>query len=109
MNAAYVAVADLRALLPEIPEATIVSRTIFNETGGRAILFGFAPGQELSEHTSSLAAILHILEGQADLTLGGEPVEAGPGAFVYMPPNLPHSVYAKEQVVMLLTMIKAGQ
>lgn len=109
MNAAYVAVADLRALVSEIPEATIVSRTIFNEAGGRAILFGFAPGQELSEHTSSQSAILHILEGQADLTLDGEAMEAGPGTFVYMPPNLPHSVYAKEQVVMLLTMVKAGK
>ncbi|MBI3957965.1 MAG: cupin domain-containing protein [Chloroflexi bacterium] len=106
MNRPYVAIADLRALLSAIGPESIVSRTIFNEAAGRAILFGFAPGQELSEHTAAMAAILHILEGHATLTLGGDAMEAAPGALVYMTPNLPHSVYAHDQVVMLLTMLK---
>lgn len=106
MSNSYIAIADLRALLGEIGEDTIVSRTLYNQTNSRAILFGFAPGQELSEHTTPMAAIIHILEGQATLTLGSDEMAAGPGTLVSMPPNLPHSVLAHEQVVMLLTMIK---
>jgi quercetin dioxygenase-like cupin family protein len=108
MNQPYVAIENVRALLGEIAEESIVSRTIYNEANSRAILFGFAPGQELSEHTSAMAAIIHILEGNATLTLGGDSMEAGPGTLVSMSPNLPHSVLAHGQVVMLLTMIKAA-
>jgi quercetin dioxygenase-like cupin family protein len=102
----YNYVADLKAQLPEIPPDTIVSRTLYNEPTARGVLFGFAPGQELSEHTSAKAAILHILEGSATVTLGGDVIEAGPGSLAYMTPNLAHSVLAHDRVVMLLTMMK---
>lgn len=106
MSNPYIAILDVRALLGEIAEESIVSRNIYNESTSRAILFGFAPGQELSEHTTPMAATIHILEGNATLTLGAESLEAAPGTLVYMPPSLPHSVHAHGQVVMLLTMIK---
>lgn len=72
----------------------------------KAILFGFAAGQELSEHTSSQSAILHILQGEAGLTLGDDSMEAQAGTWVYMPPRLPHSLYAKTPVLMLLLLFK---
>lgn len=106
MSHPYVVIPDVRALLGEVGEESIVSRAVYNETDSRAILFGFAPGQELSEHSTPLAATIHILEGSATLTLGGDKMEAGPGTLVHMPPSLPHSVLAHGQVVMLLTMIK---
>ena len=106
MSNPYVAIPNVRALLGEIGEESIVSRAVYNEANSRAILFGFAPGQELSEHTTPMAATIHILEGNATLTLGGDTMEAAPGTLVYMPPSLPHGVYAHGQVVMLLTMIK---
>ncbi len=108
MNQPFVAIENVRALLGEIAEESIVSRSLYNEANSRAMLFGFAPGQELSEHTSSMAANIHILEGRATLTLGSESMEAGPGTLVCMSPNLPHSVLAHDQVVMLLTMFKAA-
>lgn len=106
MSNPYVAIPNVRALLGEIAEESIVSRAVYNEANSRAILFGFAPGQELSEHSTPMAATIHILEGNATLTLGGDTMEAAPGTLVYMPPSLPHSVHAHGQVVMLLTMIK---
>lgn len=106
MSNPYVAIPNVRALLGEIGEESIVSRAVYSEANSRAILFGFAPGQELSEHSTPMAATIHILEGNATLTLGGDTMEATPGTLVYMPPSLPHSVHAHEQVVMLLTMIK---
>lgn len=99
-------IGDLLAQLPEIPPDSIVSRTLHNDERLRVILFGFAPGQELTEHTASMAAVLHFLQGEADLTLGDDRVEATTGTWAYMQPHLPHSIQAKSQVVMLLTMIK---
>ncbi len=100
--------ANLAAQIPEIPADSIVSRTIYSDDQMKAILFGFAVGQELSEHTSAQTAILHFVEGEADLTLGDQSMSAQVGTWVHMQPHLPHSVYAKTQVLMLLLMFKPG-
>ena len=73
----------------------------------KAILFGFAAGQELSEHTASQPAVLHFLQGEAELTLGDDEMEAQAGTWVHMPPNLAHSVVAKTPVVMLLLLMQS--
>ena len=96
---------DLLAQLPDIPPDSIVSRTFYSDDRVKAILFGFAAGQELSEHTAARPAILHFLQGEARLTLGDYAISAGPGTWVHMQPHLPHSIYAETAVVMLLTMV----
>ncbi|MCC6904432.1 MAG: cupin domain-containing protein [Anaerolineae bacterium] len=97
-------VPDLLALTGEIPEQSIVSRTFHTGEAARAMIFGFAAGEELSEHTSTKTAIIHILSGEAKLKLGEEEHMAKAGAWAYMPPNLPHSVFAISEVRMLLLM-----
>jgi quercetin dioxygenase-like cupin family protein len=72
------------------------------------VLFGFAAGQELSEHTAAVPAVIHILAGEATLTLGGTTHAAGPGTLVHMPAQLAHSVYAQTPVVMLLWLLRGG-
>jgi quercetin dioxygenase-like cupin family protein len=96
---------DIAASINDIPKDGIVSRTVFKNEQVKAVMFGFDTGQELSEHTSTHPAIIHILQGEADLTLGGEARSASAGAWVYMTPNLPHSVHAKTPVIMLLLML----
>lgn len=104
-DAPFTLIDDLLAQLPEIPPDSIVSRTFYSDDRLKAILFGFAAGQELSEHTAARPAILHFLQGQARLTLGDHATSAGPGTWVHMQPHLPHSIYAETDVVMLLTMV----
>jgi quercetin dioxygenase-like cupin family protein len=101
----YTAVNDLGALVDETPENSIVSRTVFKDGDARVFLFAFAPGEKLSEHTSSFPAILHFLEGEAALTLGETAMVARPGTWVHMTANLPHSIEAQTEVRMLLTML----
>lgn len=96
---------DLPELLINVPPDSILSRTIFSGSGIKAVLFGFAPGSELSEHTASKPAVLHFLEGEADLTLGAESRDARPGTWVHMEANLPHSIRARTAVRMLLLML----
>lgn len=68
----------------------------------KAEIFGFAQGEELSEHTASMPTILPFLQGEAKITLGDDAFDAKPGTWVHMPTGLRHSIPAKTPVVMLL-------
>ncbi|RME76382.1 MAG: cupin domain-containing protein [Chloroflexi bacterium] len=92
--------------IPDIPADSILSRTVHSDDRLKTILFAFAPGQELSEHTAAQTAILYFLQGEADLTLGSDRLQAVAGTWVQMPPHLPHSITAKSRVLMLLMMFK---
>jgi hypothetical protein len=48
------------ALIEEIPPESIVSRTVYRDKTVKAVLFGFAAGEGLSEHTAAQAAILYF-------------------------------------------------
>jgi len=100
----YTHIADLAA--QEIPADGILSRTVYADDHVKVVLFGFGAGQELSEHTASMPAILEIVRGEADLGLGDDTVAAHAGAWVHMPAQLRHSVRAKTPVVMLLVLLK---
>ena len=71
------------------------------------VLFGFAEGQELTEHTSTQSAIVQILSGECEFSLGGIAHPAKAGDLIYMPPNLRHAISATKQFSMLLTLTKA--
>jgi quercetin dioxygenase-like cupin family protein len=84
----------------------IVSRTLLRTPNGRVVLFGFAEGQELTEHTSTQQALIQILSGECEFFLSGKPHLMKAGDLLYMPPNLPHAVKATKQFSMLLTLMK---
>ncbi|HLE24284.1 MAG TPA: cupin domain-containing protein [Thermodesulfobacteriota bacterium] len=107
MNKNYTYFIDLCEEIGEIPTNGIISRTLYSDDQLKVILFGFDQGQELSEHTSTMPAIIHIVRGEARLTLGDYPKEAKAGSWVHMPPQLKHSVYAKTPLVMLLILVKS--
>lgn len=93
----------------EIPQDGTLSRTIHRDDHVKIVLFGFAGGQELSQHTASVPAIVEILRGDARVTLDGEEKELSAGSWVYMEAKLPHAIYARTDVVMLLTMLTGAQ
>ncbi|MEK7706768.1 MAG: cupin domain-containing protein [Verrucomicrobiota bacterium] len=84
----------------------IVSRTLLRTGNSRTVLFGFAEGQELTEHTSTQHAVIQILSGECEFSLAGKPHLLKTGDLLYMPPNLPHAAKAKTQFSMLLTLSK---
>jgi quercetin dioxygenase-like cupin family protein len=90
----------------QAPDKGILSRTIYNDDRLKAVIFGLGQGEELSEHTAWMPAILHFLQGEAKLTLGDETVACKAGTWVHMPPGLRHSILAKTAVVMLLLLLK---
>jgi len=84
----------------------IVSRTLLRTANSRTVLFGFAEGQELTEHTSTQHALIQILSGECEFSLAGKPHQLKAGDVVYMPPSLAHAVKATKQFSMLLTLSK---
>lgn len=52
MSKAYIYIPNLSGQSQAISEDNILSRTIYGDDQLKAILFTFAAGQELSEHTS---------------------------------------------------------
>ena len=85
-----------------LPERGIHSQTLSKEGGVEVVLFGFAAGESLSEHTSARPAVIHVLSGEADLTAGTDAHRASAGAWLRMPAGTPHSIRARTPLVMAL-------
>ena len=93
----------------EIPSEGILTRTLYADEQVKVILFCFDAGQELSEHAASVPAILHVLQGEARLTLGLDSMEALAGTWVHMPANLKHTISTKTPVKLLLLLLKEAK
>ncbi len=93
--------------LVEYAVDSIVSKTILDKSVGTITLFAFDKGQKLSEHTAPYDAVVQVLDGSAQLTIGGEDVRVLAGEIIIMPANVPHAVAAEGKFKMLLTMLRA--
>jgi quercetin dioxygenase-like cupin family protein len=86
--------------------AVVSSMLLKKETGSVTVL-AFDHGQEFSEHTVAHDALVHVLEGEAEIHVGGEPHRLGAGDVLLMPGGKPHAVKAVQRFKMILTMIRA--
>jgi quercetin dioxygenase-like cupin family protein len=86
---------------------SIVSREIIRKSTGTITLFAFDKGQGLSEHTASFDALVHIIDGEAEVTIAGQSYRLEQGQMVILPANKTHSLKALSKFKMLLVMIKS--
>ncbi len=96
------------ATLVEVPAVGTLSRTLHADGDVRVVVFGFAAGEELTEHTSTRPAVIQVLRGRLELTLAGARVMAEEGTWVHMGAGLRHAVRAETPAVMLLTLLTTG-
>ena len=94
------------ASLAGFADGSIVSRTLVNSQAGTITFFTFDAGQGLSEHSAPYDAFVQVLEGQAEIRIGGSPSLLRAGQAIIMPANIPHAVDARVPLKMLLTMIR---
>jgi quercetin dioxygenase-like cupin family protein len=99
-------VANMTALVDYQPGA-VVSRTVIDKPAGTLTLFAFDAGQGLSEHTAPFDALVYILDGKAEITISGKPLQLTQGEMVIMPANRPHALKAPVRFKILLAMIKS--
>lgn len=102
----YMFIKQIESTMPDITPDSTISRTVYDDDELKVVVFGFDSGQELSEHTASMPAVLHFVQGEVDLTLGDDQHHAGPGGWVHMPAHLPHSIKALSPTIMLLYLLK---
>jgi quercetin dioxygenase-like cupin family protein len=86
-------------------EDAVVSRQVTKSEAGNVTLFAFDRGQGLSEHTAPFDALVHVLEGEAEVTISGQPYRLRAGDAILMPADQPHALKAVQRFKMLLTMI----
>lgn len=87
-------------------EGSIVSRQITKSEAGNVTLFAFDAGQELSEHTAPYDALVHILDGSAEIRISGRPYDLTTGEAIILPAGEPHALKASQRFKMLLTMVR---
>ncbi len=102
----YFVIRNITNEIAQIPDDSIVSKTIHDNEHVKGVLFGFAPGQELSEHTASSSAFLYFISGEAEVTLGEDEFSIEADTWVYLPPKLPHRITALTRLNMLLILMK---
>lgn len=88
-------------------DGSVVSRQITKAEAGNVTLFAFDAGQELSEHTAPFDALVHMLDGEAEIYISGQLFHLKAGEAIIMPADQPHAVKALKKFKMLLTMIRS--
>ena len=97
---------ELRAFIDYSP-GSIVSKAIVDKKAGTITLFAFDRDQGLSEHSAPFDAVVQVIEGEAEIIIGGEVHRVQAGEIIIMPADVPHAVKAPEQFKMLLVMIRS--
>ena len=95
--------------LVSFQEGSVVSRTLVDDPAGTVTLFAFDAGQGLSEHKAPYDALLHVLEGEALVTVAGNESHLGAGEGILLPAGKPHAVRASSRFKMLLTMVRSAR
>lgn len=90
----------------EYQEGAVVSRTLIDKPMGTVTLFAFAEGEGLSEHTTPYDALVQVMDGEVEITIGGEAFHLGDGEMIVMPAEVPHALRALGRFKMLLVMVK---
>ena len=92
----------------EYPKSGILSKMLLKDSVCQYTLFCLAADTEISEHTSTRNATVHVLEGRGILTLEGEDIVLEPGIFVVMAANAPHALKAESNLAFLLVLSESA-
>lgn len=95
------------AALADYQHGSVVSRALVSKKSGTVTAFAFDEGEGLSEHTAPFDAIVHVLEGDAEITISGNVHRLGAGELIVMPAGEPHALRATTRFKMMLVMIKS--
>lgn len=103
-NIEFSKVLDMESLT-QYQTGQVVSRTLAQGKNMSLTLFAFDKDEEISSHSSGGDALVYILDGEADITVGDDVHNVKKGETIVMPKGIPHALYAKEQFKMLLIVV----
>jgi quercetin dioxygenase-like cupin family protein len=93
--------------LVDYQEQAVVSKTVIEKKTGTVTVFAFDQGEGLSEHTAPFDALVYVLDGDAEITISGNPVLVRQGEMIIMPADKPHALKAVKKFKIMLVMIKS--
>lgn len=93
--------------LIDYQDGAVVSNEIIKKETGTVTIFAFDQGEGLSEHTAPFDAMVQIIDGEAEITIGGEKNLLKVGDMIIMPADIPHALHAVKRYKMILTMIRS--
>ena len=91
--------------LADYQEGSVVSRMVINKKSGTVTIFAFERGEGLSEHSAPYDALVIVLEGEAEIPIGGGSHFVKEGEMLIMPAKIPHAVHPLSRFKMMLVMI----
>ena len=91
--------------LVEYQTGQVVSRTLGQGKQLSLTLFAFDKGEEISSHSSSGDALVYIMDGAAEITIGNEKFQLKKGETIVMPSGIPHALLATERFKMFLVVV----
>jgi quercetin dioxygenase-like cupin family protein len=97
---------ELKTLV-EYQAGSIVSREIISQKTGTVTIFAFDEGQGLSEHTAPFDALVHVIDGETEITISGRSYRLAEGRMIIMPAHKPHALKAIKRFKMMLIMIRS--
>jgi quercetin dioxygenase-like cupin family protein len=101
----YAKVLDLKDLIT-YQQGTVASRMLVNKKAGTITIFSFDENEGLSEHTAPYDALVTILDGEAEIWIGGKTFQVKEGQSIVLPAGVPHALSAVTRFKMMLTMIR---
>jgi len=91
--------------LVQYQEGQVVSRTLSQGKYVSVTLFAFDKNEEISSHESKGDALVYILDGEAEITIGDKKYVLKKDEAIVMPANVPHALFAKERFKMMLVVV----
>lgn len=92
--------------LVDYQEGRVISRTLSQIPQVSVTLFAISQGEGISAHTAPGDALVQVLDGEAEITIGENTYNVKAGESIVMPEGVPHALEARRQFKMLLTLIK---
>ncbi len=86
-------------------DGQVVSKTLVQNPGVSITVFSFDKGEEISTHASHGDAMVYVIDGQAEITIGDEKFTVKAGETILMPADVPHAVAAAEPMKFMLTVV----
>lgn len=94
--------------LVDYSDNSITIRTIISKPTGYISVAAFAIGESMEGKISPFDTLLQIIEGEAEIVIGGEAYHVCQSESIIVPANLRSTLIAKTEFKVLTTVIKSG-
>jgi quercetin dioxygenase-like cupin family protein len=94
-------------IIEYVPNSVVI-KTILKKSSGNISVMSFDSGEGLTEKTTAFDTYAQIIEGNAEIVIGGESNFLHTGQSIVIPAHAPNKINPNGRFKMILTVIKSG-